>query len=64
MSEPLKTQNFGRYAWVTYDSEDSCRKAKDFLETVTIQDFTLSPVKSMSSRKPIRITPPLAEDSV
>ena len=64
MSEPLKTQNFVRYAWVAYDSEESCRKAKDALDSITIQDFNLNPVKSMTQRKPIRVTPPLADDCV
>lgn len=36
MSEPLKTQNFVRYAWVSFESEDACRKAKELLESVTI----------------------------
>ena len=64
MSEPLKTQNFVRYAWVSYDSEENCRKAKEILEQTTINDFHLNPVKSMTLRKPIRITPPLAEDRI
>lgn len=32
MSEPLKTQDFERYAWVSYDSEENCRRAKDQLD--------------------------------
>ncbi|MFS8160590.1 MAG: RNA recognition motif domain-containing protein [Candidatus Roizmanbacteria bacterium] len=48
MSEPLKTQNFVRYAWVSFESEEACRKAKDLLEHVAIQDFILNPVKSMT----------------
>jgi hypothetical protein len=26
MSEPLKTQDFVRYAWVTYDSQENCKQ--------------------------------------
>lgn len=29
MSEPLKTYNFVRYAWVSFDSEENCKKAKE-----------------------------------
>jgi hypothetical protein len=39
MSEPLKTQNFVRYAWVSYDSEENCKKSKGLLENVSIGDF-------------------------
>lgn len=78
MSEPLKTQDFERYAWVSYDSEENCRRAKDQLEGQKVppaagssqkersehSEFRLQPVKSQTQRKPIRITPPLAEDSL
>jgi hypothetical protein len=33
MSEPLKNQDFERLAWVTYNSEDTCRRAKEILES-------------------------------
>jgi hypothetical protein len=29
MSEPLKSHNFVRYAWVSYDSNENCRKSKE-----------------------------------
>ena len=64
MSEPLKTQNFTRYGWVCYDSDENCRKGKEILEKTTIGDFTLQPVKSQTQRKPIRITPPLPDDNI
>lgn len=89
MSEPLKNQDYERYAWVSYDSEENCRRAKDQLQgqrvpavaapshsgrgggdrdggahSSSYSDFTLQPVKSQTQRKPIRITPPLPEDSI
>jgi len=49
MSEPLKTQNFERYAWISFDSDENCRRAKDSLEKITIEtrsreSFRLTPV--------------------
>jgi hypothetical protein len=32
MSEPLKAQEFERYAWITYDSDENCQVAKEVLE--------------------------------
>ena len=46
MSEPLKSYEFERYAWVTYNSEEECRSAKGILEDARIGDFKLNPVKS------------------
>ncbi len=62
MSEPLKTQDFERYAWVSFDSEENCLKAKEKLEGVKIRDFKIYPVKSLTQRKPVRITPPLSDE--
>jgi len=28
MSQPLMTHNYVRYAWISYDSEENCTKAK------------------------------------
>eukprot|EP00826_Nyctotherus_ovalis_P026192 TRINITY_DN2045_c0_g4_i2.p2 TRINITY_DN2045_c0_g4~~TRINITY_DN2045_c0_g4_i2.p2 ORF type:complete len:260 (+),score=64.33 TRINITY_DN2045_c0_g4_i2:646-1425(+) len=61
LSEPLKSQEFVRYAWVSYDSEDNCAKGKLLLEDAKINSFRLAPIKSQSIKKPARITPPLAE---
>lgn len=62
MSEPLKTQNFVRYGWVTFDSEEHCKNAKEELEKTKFEGYNLQPVKSQTQRKPIRITPPLPDD--
>jgi len=61
LSEPLKTQEFVRYAWVSYDSEENCAKAKLLLEDAKINNFRLAPIKSQSVKKSARITPPLIE---
>jgi hypothetical protein len=58
MSEPLKTQDFVRYAWVTYDTEENCQKSKAILEKVSLNSFDLNPVISMSnSQKRVKVTP-------
>jgi len=62
MSDPLKTQNFARYVWIGYDSDENCRNAIEYLKNCSIQDFNFNPSKSITSRKPIRTTPSLATD--
>ena len=58
MSEPLKTQDFVRYAWVTYDSDENCQRSKTILEKVSLKDFDLNPVISISTtRKKVKVTP-------
>jgi hypothetical protein len=64
MSEPLKSHNFVRYAWVSYDSNENCRKAKEILDGKMLNDFCITPIKSQVQRKPIRITPPLPDDCI
>ena len=64
MSEPLKGQDFDRYAWISYDSEENCQKAKERLEQARIQDFKLNPIHNRAIRKNIMITPELADDTV
>jgi hypothetical protein len=49
---------------VTFDSEDSCRNAKQVLESTSIRDYHLSPIKTQGMKKSIRITPPLSEDAI
>ena len=61
LSEPLKTQDFVRYAWVSYDSEENCSKSRLLLENTAIGGFKLAPIKSQSAKKSTRITPPLSE---
>lgn len=36
MSEPLKQQDFERYAWISYDSDENCHKAKERLDQARI----------------------------
>jgi len=61
LSEPLKSQDFVRYAWVSYDTEENCAKSQLLLESTTINNFRLAPIKSHSVKKIARITPPLVE---
>jgi hypothetical protein len=55
LSEPLKTQDFIRYAWVSYDSEENCAKSKIALENASIGSFKLAPIKSQSAKKPSKV---------
>jgi hypothetical protein len=44
MSEPLKAQDFERYAWITYDTDENCGAAKDHLEKQFVDNYKLNPV--------------------
>ncbi|OMJ81799.1 hypothetical protein SteCoe_17683 [Stentor coeruleus] len=57
MSEPLKSQNFARFAWVLFDSEEHCAEGLQMLNgKQATQDFRLSPILSRtSSSKNIKI---------
>ena len=55
LSEPLKNQSFSRYAWVSFDSESACNNALVALSEVRIRDFQLSPIKSNSGKKNIKV---------
>lgn len=58
MSEPLKTQDFVRYAWVTYDNDENCQKSKAIIEKVSLTNFDLNPVISQSTTsKRVKVTP-------
>lgn len=61
MSEPLKSQNFVRYAWVSFENEEYCRRAKEIMDQISLKNYNLNPVKSVSQRKGVKVTPPLSE---
>ena len=65
LSDPLRTQDFERYAWVSYDSEENCKLAKEFLDNKTIHDgqARLNPILNSGYRSKVLITPELPEDS-
>ena len=64
MSEPIKNQDFIRYCWVTFDSEESTEIAFETLNNLKIdKEYKLNPIKSKStSYKKIRVTPPLFDE--
>ena len=65
MSEPLKTQEFIRYAWVTYDTDENCQKSKAILEKFSLNNFDLNPVISVSTtRKKVKVTPFLSKGCI
>lgn len=59
-SEPIKSQNFVRYCWVTFDNEDNLEAAYEALSDQKINvDYRLNPIKSKSTTiKRIRVNPP------
>jgi hypothetical protein len=66
LSDPLRTQDFERYAWVSYDSDENCRQAKEYLEKKTLLNgqVRLNPILNSGYRSKILITPELADDSI
>jgi hypothetical protein len=59
-------QQYHRYCWVTFDSEENCEKAYESLNDYKISsDYKMSPIKSKSSTlKKIRVTPSLFEERI
>jgi hypothetical protein len=66
LSEPIKNQNYYRYCWVSFDSEDNCNLAYESLNEYRLNpDYKILPIRSKSSTtKRIRITPPVFENRV
>ena len=66
MSEPIKNQDFVRYCWVTFDSEENTETAYDSLNNLVIdKDYKVNPIKSKSTTiKKIRVTPPLFDERI
>ena len=66
LSEPLKSQNFARFAWVLFDSEEHCTEGLASLASKQVtSDFRLSPILSKtSSSKNIKVQPPSSEEQV
>lgn len=64
LSEPIKNQNYYRYCWVTFDTEENCDLAYESLNDYRISnDYKISPIKSRSSTlKKIRMTPALYQE--
>ena len=55
LSEPLKSQDFIRFGWILFDSEENCNKAFELLNTLIIKGYAFNIVKSKSQRKPIKV---------
>ena len=66
MSEPLKSQNFARFAWVLFDSEPHCIEGLQILNGKQVtSDFKISPILSKtSSSKNIKVHPPACEENI
>lgn len=66
MSEPLKSQNFARFAWVLFDSEAHCLESLQMLNGKQVtQDFRLSPILSKtSSSKNIKTQPATCVENI
>lgn len=55
LSEPLRTQEFVRFGWVIFDSNENCAKAVNLMSSEEIKRFDLSIVKNKQQRRFIRI---------
>ena len=66
MSEPLKSQNFARFAWVLFDTEAHCLESLQMLNGKPVtSDFRLSPILSKtSSSKNIKTQPPACLENI
>ena len=61
MNTAKANNQFARLAWATFDTQDNCEKAIHLINDLTIDNFTLSAIKSQPRKKriPVRISPPL-----
>jgi hypothetical protein len=66
MSEPIKNQNYCRYCWMAFDSEENCELAFDSLNDYKLtNDYKLFPIKSKSTTsKKLRVTVPYFEERI
>ena len=60
-SEPVKSSNFSRYMWVSFDKEENCDNALQQLENLKIDEVNFNVSKIKNNYKNISITPPLSE---
>lgn len=66
LSEPLKSQNFARFAWVLFDSEEHCTEGLQVLSGKQVTaEFRLSPILSKtSSSKNVKVQPPCCIEQI
>lgn len=66
MSDALRSQDFERYAWISYDSDENCKQAKEFIESKSLHDgqVKLTPYFNLGYHSKILITPELPEDAI
>eukprot|EP01015_Nassula_variabilis_P037649 TRINITY_DN999_c0_g1_i3.p1 TRINITY_DN999_c0_g1~~TRINITY_DN999_c0_g1_i3.p1 ORF type:complete len:679 (-),score=87.66 TRINITY_DN999_c0_g1_i3:160-2196(-) len=55
LSEPLKSQEYTRFGWVLFDTEENCNKAASILSNLVIRDYQFTIVKSKSQLRPIKV---------
>lgn len=66
ITEPLRNQNYSRYCWFTFDTEENCDMAYESLKDFKITpEFRINPIRSKSSTiKKVRVTPPYYDDRI
>jgi hypothetical protein len=64
LSEPLKSQDFIRFGWILFDTEENCNKAYELLNTLIIKGYSFNIVKSKSQRKPIKISSKMDNEKI
>jgi hypothetical protein len=74
-SEPLKMQQFERFAWLTFDTEEATTAALDQLNGITVKvpsefeqqnlkDYTMEPVRSSQPNKKPKVTPAMPDGHI
>lgn len=66
LSEPIKAQDYNRYCWLTFDSEQNSKYAMEVLKDFQVStEYKINPKESESSTiKTIRITPYLYTERI
>lgn len=60
MSEVVRSQDFGRYAWITFSTEADAEAALTALAEKKINDYSLKPTKNEAPTLPHKTTPALS----
>lgn len=66
LSEPIKLQNYNRYCWISFDTDDNLNMAYELLKDYKINsEYKMNPIKSKSlTNKKVRITPMLYPERI
>ena len=55
LSEPLRSQDYSRFGWILFETEENCDMALKSLTNLYVKDFGFTIVKSRTQKKPVKV---------